>query len=687
MGNLNENHKRKILSTIQYADDLLSESLNLLGSTGGSLRPRYVKDVSASESHWVESYAEKIRVQLSRLLDRFDIEVPPPGTLSSWALRTKLMSLDIALEDLYPGQMRGSGEMDPEAAGDLTWTLQEVRRLVGQLLAFLASAGGAQEKRLARLQAEPALGRLLERVAQIISRHGLVEYLPALDSIVRKLESHRLEIAVFGRVSCGKSSFINRLLEMQLLPVGTTPITAVPTHIVAGNTPRLKVSFADGAKALPVERLPEFATEQGNPANSKRVVGIEVAVPAKRLQEGVAFVDTPGIASLATSGTKLSYAYLPDSDFGVVLVDGHSSLGRDDLDLLRSLHAAGIPSIVMISKCDLLTAPDIEKVVSYTRAAAAEHLGSPLEVVPVSSVDAWAPQVQEWFERAISPLLQQARESLTVSLNRKANSLCDSILATLEVQASRADKSEARPREAERALRPLDEMLDEFAHRWGDRLETMSDWAKEALGAAASKLARTFVEGGKCTGQKAVGAAALADAVIEVAASRYHPFLQEFESVVGRIRHDLDQLRMEEPSARAVEAYELPRPSALPSPVVSLLDGISIPAPGPLMRMSLALREKHFRKELEEQGGQSLQQLLEEFRPRLRHWFAVTIKALRDSFRLQTDPLRYRQAARSTNGPAAGDGSLMADIEFLRGQSIATAASDASQEEAETTRK
>ena len=665
MAGLNENHRRKILTTIQYADELLSESLNLLGATGGALRPRFVRDVSASEFHWVESYAGKIREQMSRLLERFDIAVSPPNTLSSWALRTKLMSLDIALEDLYPGQMRGYGEMDPAAAGDLTWTLQEVRRLVSQLLAFLAEASGAQEKRLARLQAEPALGRLLERLAQITAKHGLVEYLPALDSIIRKLESHRYEIAVFGRVSCGKSSLINRLLEIQLLPVGTTPITAVPIHIVAGDKPKLKVSFPESIKDLPVERLPEFATEQGNPANSKRVVGIEVAVPAKRLQEGVAFVDTPGIASLATSGTKLSYAYLPDSDLGVVLVDGHSSLGRDDLDLLRSLHAAGIPSIVLISKCDLLPPDDIEKVVSYTRSAVAEHLGTSPEVIPISSVDSWVPQLHAWFEQTISPLLQRARQSLTISLNRKAQALRESILATLEMRGSRGIGGASQLQEAERALRPLDESLDEFARRWQERLETMDDWAEEALGKASSKLARAS---GDAMGQAGQKVTVLADAVIEVAASRYHPFLQEYEALVGRIRHELDELRKEDPSARAVEAYELPRPSALSSPVVSLLDGISISDPGPLMRMSQTLREKHYRKEIEEKAGLGLQQLLQELRPRLRHWFAETVNRLRESFRLQTDPLRYRHTARTSDGSAAGDSGLMADIEFLRGE-------------------
>jgi len=684
MAGLNENHKRKILATIQYADGLLGECLSLLGSAGGALHPRYVRDVTSSETHWVESYADKIREQFMRLLERFDIALSPPGTLSSWALRTKLMSLDIALEDLYPQQMRGYGEMDPEAAGDLTWTLQEVRRLVSQLLAFLAEASGAHERRLARLDAEPELGSRLERVARIIAGHGLVEYLPVLDSVIRKLESHRLEIAVFGRISCGKSSLINRLLEMDLLPVGTTPITAVPIHIVAGGTPRLKVSFAEGTKDLPVGRLPEFATEQGNPANSKRVVGIEVSVPAKRLQEGVALVDTPGIASLATSGTKLSYAYLPDSDLGVVLIDGHSSLGRDDLDLLRSLHAAGIPSIVMISKCDLLPAADVGKVIEYTRSAIIEHLGLTPEVIPISSVDAWVPRIREWFERAISPLIQQARESLNFSLNRKVHSLCESILVTLEMRANRGAHGAALPGEAERILRPLDEMLDEFAGRWGDRLESMSDWAEESLGAAASRLARASMDGGESSGRKTPGAVVLGDAVIEVAASRYQLFLQEYESVVGRIRRDLDKLRIEDPSARAVEVSELPRLSALPSPVVSLLDGISISAPGPLARMSQALREKHFRKELEEKAGHSLQQLLEELRPRLRHWLAATLDALKESFRLQTDPLRYRHAARASDGSAAADSTLAADIEFLIRQTAGPEPPRGSQAEVET---
>jgi hypothetical protein len=40
----------------------------------------------------------------------------------------------VALEELYPQQMRGYGEMDPKTASDLTWTLQESPVLENLLL-------------------------------------------------------------------------------------------------------------------------------------------------------------------------------------------------------------------------------------------------------------------------------------------------------------------------------------------------------------------------------------------------------------------------------------------------------------------------------------------------------------------------------------------------------------------------
>ena len=659
MAGLNENHKRRLLAAFEHANELLNRSLNAVTPSRPGRYSRCVQDMSGSEVHWVESYVEKIRDLIYGLLQRFEVDLPSPTTSASWILKTDLISLDIALEELYPSQMAGYGAMDQAAAGELTWTLQEVRRLLNQLLAFLSDANAAQEKRVLQLQAEPSLVAMLQQFSKIVSRHGLVEFLPTLSSITRKLESHRFEIAVFGRVSSGKSSLINELLEIQLLPVGTTPITAVPIHIIAGPQPRLRVTFMDRTVALRAEALPEYAAEQFNPANSKRVIGLELSVPSKRLQDGVAFVDTPGIASLATTGTKLAYAYLPDCDFALVLVDSQSTLGRDDLDILRTLHMSGIPSSVMITKCDLLSPADVEKVVSYTRSEIAEHLGLHPEVIPISSKQSWAPEVNRWFEATILPLLERARESLTISTNRKLQSLRNSVLATLESKARRSVGA-SKPRELEGILRPIDESLSEFAQRWETKLEKILDCSSEVITNASVQMAQEPGRDGS-SGRNSI----LTDALLRSVMSRCNPFMVEYETISQTIADKLHQLESEGSESGQIKYYDFPKLSDLPSPVLSFLDGFEISDPGIFMNVSQATRERHYRNELGEKASEPISRVLEELTPRLRYWFRATINSLKDSYHVQTDPLRYRYQDQKSDLP---NDVIRADIALLKVQ-------------------
>ena len=84
--------------------------------------------MSPSEACWVESYIEKIRDRLYGLLQKFEIELPPPSTRASWTVQVALTTLDLALEELYPEQMKGYGQMDDASASELTRTLDEIRR-------------------------------------------------------------------------------------------------------------------------------------------------------------------------------------------------------------------------------------------------------------------------------------------------------------------------------------------------------------------------------------------------------------------------------------------------------------------------------------------------------------------------------------------------------------------------------
>jgi len=79
-----------------------------------------------------------------------------------------------------------------------------------------------------------------------------------------------------------------------------------------------------------------------------------VEVPAARLREGITWVDTPGLGSLASSGAAETAAYLPRCDLGLVLIDAGATLSQEDLVLVQTLLHTGAQAMVLVSKADLL---------------------------------------------------------------------------------------------------------------------------------------------------------------------------------------------------------------------------------------------------------------------------------------------------------------------------------------------
>ena len=161
------------------------------------------------------------------------------------------------------------------------------------------------QTRFARLEKATDDARLLRELERVITAHGMIELRGALVMLLERLENHVFEIGMFGRVSSGKLSLLNHLLGSQVLPVGVTPVTAFPTRVSYGAKAQAIIEFAeDKPQTVELSRLPEFATEQQNPGNAKHVMRISVQVPARRLREGVTFVDTPGLARSRLPGRR-----------------------------------------------------------------------------------------------------------------------------------------------------------------------------------------------------------------------------------------------------------------------------------------------------------------------------------------------------------------------------------------------
>lgn len=107
-------------------------------------------------------------------------------------------------------------------------------------------------------------------------------------SLLWRLEDSTFEVAVFGRVSSGKSSFLDVLLQTDLLPVGANPVTAIPTRVQYGDRIKATVRLGSGALTeVSLGRFRDLVSEVGNPGNREGVRYAMLSVPSDRWQRGL----------------------------------------------------------------------------------------------------------------------------------------------------------------------------------------------------------------------------------------------------------------------------------------------------------------------------------------------------------------------------------------------------------------
>jgi GTP-binding protein EngB required for normal cell division len=455
---LNPHQQRRLRVTCQYIDKTLADVEGILSSAATkSTFQKYIADLQPAERRVVEDYIGRIRAHLVRVLKGQGIQPEPPSIPVTRAVHASLTFLDIAAEELKPKYMRGYGEVSEAAAAELNGIAGELQGLVQTLDRFVSQNKGHDlAQRLEQLEKAGKDVSTLSVLEHVISERGLVEFRPSLNMLLDRMEDNSFEIAIFGRVSSGKSSLLDKILETDVLPVGVTPITAVPTRIMHGEQPSVSVWFAEkAAQQLPIEHLAEFVAEQYNPANAKHVTRIIVQLPAPRLREGIVFVDTPGLGSLATSGAAETLAYLPRCDLGVVLIDAASSLTPNDLETIRTLYEAGIPAQLLLSKTDLLKEQDRARMIGYIQDHINSELGLDLKVRSISVIAGYEGLLENWFVRDIEPLYAARQQMRSVSLERKIGGLKRSVEVALAAKLRRGPsvESEAAVDQAEERLR------------------------------------------------------------------------------------------------------------------------------------------------------------------------------------------------------------------------------------------
>lgn len=670
MASLNEHQKSHLRASLAHVDELLSGTTQILSAAEAqALFPKYVPDASPVQQRVIADYAARIRDRMRAILQSFGVHNPPPDTGAVRAARTWVSFAQNSVTELAPSDMRGYGKLSGEAANELSGMVAELLDLLQQMEAYLAQGAGRDlHARLQRLESTPLDGRLLKELERVITGFGLVELRATLEALVDRLESPCLELAVFGRTNCGKSSLLNYVLGTAVLPVGVTPVTAVPLRIVYGRKPWGRAWFIDAApESFDLGRLPEFAAEHFNPSNARHVTRITVELPAPILKDGIAFVDTPGVGSLAGAGAAETMAYLPRCDVGFLLIDAASSLSAEDVVLVDALHRSGASVMVLLTKADLVGSEDRWRTVGYLRRELESRTGMELSIHGVSVKGAESELCDHWMEEALTPCLREHRRREGQSLRRKLGLLRDAVIDALEQRIDRGQNAGAsgrgaQPSESEgvlaRALARLDtagreplrdsseairlagEILDEVAHNaaviWKEEHELTTD--------AAPLFAVSL------HGRTRAAASAVAQDLIGLRAS-LSGALDEASAGAGLLR---------------IEDHDLPRPAGLPPPNESdraLHLVLRKPALGFL---GLWMLRRSARRQLHRAGVEShVRQHLADYEKRLDAWRSTTLDEMRRSFTPGRDLILSR-LARGSALHADRLAAMQKDLEKLR---------------------
>ncbi|MCX8156825.1 MAG: dynamin family protein [Verrucomicrobiae bacterium] len=285
---------------------------------------------------------------------------------------------------------------------------------------------------------------LLAALAQLAREWQLEALHPALAACEDLLSAPAgVEVAVLGRFKAGKSSFLNHLLGRAVLPISAVPLTAVITRLVYGERELARVRFQDGrVLEIAVAEIRHFVDEQENPRNQKRVAAVEVVLPEMRPFAPLSFVDTPGLDSALQHNTTVTLDWLPRVGASLVAISADAPLSERDMALLRELRQHTPRMALLITKADLLNAPQQAQVLRYvhTQLHQQEWAGLPVFMYSVKSGGA------EWREPLLRefllPLAQDAEGARGQIARHKLASLRQQMLGYLRVALAAATQAE-----------------------------------------------------------------------------------------------------------------------------------------------------------------------------------------------------------------------------------------------------
>lgn len=289
-------------------------------------------------------------------------------------------------------------------------------------------------------------------------------------------------VAVGGGFSTGKSTFLNKLLDLKLkLPEDINPTTAIPTYCLKGEREVLMGCSQNGG----VVELPYLTFDHkfldSLDFNLKEIMPSMLLSAPSVLFEFLCFIDTPGYNPSNqgyTGGDKqASKEYLNHAKHILWFIScERGGIEKSDLDYLQELYEEGKQVFIVLGKDDLKITSQLEEIAVQIKETL-EDKGIEFLGIGAYSVKRYQ-EIKEFSEK--SPVFDSLEKFLT-ELNKKSEKQNEILSVLYEVhlayeKAIQQDADKFKRYQKELHSLELDLMqkgFDDFGNKIFKRIETL----------------------------------------------------------------------------------------------------------------------------------------------------------------------------------------------------------------------
>ncbi|WP_458630637.1 dynamin family protein [Paenibacillus sp. CMAA1364] len=315
-----------------------------------------------------------------------------------------------------------------------------------------------------------------------------------LNDLMRKKDSGELTIAVCGHFSAGKSSLINSLCGMKVLPSGPVPTSANVVTIRQGVPHALIYPVATQGTDADIQGISpmEVSVSQLDDycKNGGEYSSIEVWEQIPLLGTEGVLMDTPGVDSTDDGHKKATHSALHLADVVLYVMDYNHVQSENNLMFAKNLSDWGKPLYLIVNQIDKHKEQELpftmyhEEVVTAFQRWQVNYEG----ILYNSLKDMQHPYNQyDRLKSLISELIEQKEDLLSHSISCSVHHIAENHLEQFKESLSTKKEELLEEMGGEEALKQIEEQLS-LLELEGNRIVELPQQEREVLRLELNKL-------------------------------------------------------------------------------------------------------------------------------------------------------------------------------------------------------